>query len=427
MNPVIVIESSTNEQSAPPREVLCSVWPISQNGDELIIGKPIFSNHMVSVGMTVHNAFNSILELPEGGTYLIEIGYPNGQSLRTTISVSNGEKYSLEVEALKQIPLMSFNKRRAISRIPVVSAAPKHVNTKKVELVANIITQQNQVSLSELYEFVSNLKSSTKDWENIFRASNRTEVTLELPLAKQPIKQLRALDKITERNWIVVGSEKKHQILLSYPNCRTCENYPQFKLMMECRNKTSNKENHWSASLKLMDPVYGSLIEYLTRRDLLSTRSISESQRGKETTALYKRVENPFSVAAAAYVVALTESENSMHDSWMETLSSRYTWLPDGAIALGWKTLRDGQSNLRAWKEAKELISLACSRGLPYYTVGLHILVDALTLLTRINPNDEEILRMLAAAKAADVACIRTEPFTTLQISRYLGLPMRRT
>ncbi|MNJ58885.1 hypothetical protein D3C77_545420 [compost metagenome] len=63
---------------------------------------------------------------------------------------------------------------------------------------------------------------------------------------------------------------------------------------------------------------------------------------------------------------------------------------------------------------------------MPYYTVGLHILVDALTLLSQVDPDDQGILDMLAVAKAADVACIRTEPFTTLQIPKYLGLPMKR-
>ena len=110
----------------------------------------------------------------------------------------------------------------------------------------------------------------------------------------------------------------------------------------------------------------------------------------------------------------------------MKTLSARYTFLPDGAIALGWKTLRDGKDDAMSWEKARELFTLAWSRGLPYYTIGLHLLVDALTLLFRVYPSDHHVREMLAAAKAADVACVRTEPFTTLQISRYLGLPMKQ-
>lgn len=427
MNPIIVIKSSTDGISAPSREVLCSVWPVSQDGKELIVGDPIFSNHMVSVGVSNLEEPASILELPQAGTYLLDVGYSNGQSLRTTISISEGQKYLLEVEAPKQIPSMSYNKENAHERLSVRSAAPKRMDPKKMALEVSVITQPNQLPLSELYEFVLNLKSTAEHKENILRCPLSTELTRELSLSIQPMEQPSEIYNTSERKWITVGIEEKPQILLAYPYGWICDHHPQFKLMMERRIREGKSDNQWSASLKLMDPVYGSLVEYLTRRDLFSSLSISESERGKATTALYKKVGNPFSAAAAAYMFALTGREESRHYSWMEALSSRYTWLPDGAIALGWITLREGQSDLIAWEKAKKLFSLACSRGLPYYTVGLHILVDALTLLKRLDPDDDETLKMLAAAKAADVACVRTEPFTTLQIPRYLGLPMRRT
>ncbi|MEA9429362.1 hypothetical protein [Aeromonas caviae] len=432
MNPVIVIESEFNGPSGPPREVLCSVWPVSQNDGVLAIGEPIFANHMVLVGVPPSKAFGSVLKLPKAGVYLVDVGYPNGQSLRTTISADNNKSYRLVVDTHNQTFAIPDKKKNTLRRVPrVVSASRRSHSTKKMELEVSVISQSNLVSLSGLYEFVTGLEHSTNDWENIFEHSANAELIHELSLPTNPQEQWSILESTIERKWLIVSCKGKPQNLVAYPHGWRCENRYPFKLVINRKNKDGRDiykwpSSKWSTSLKLMDPVYGSLIEYLTRRDIFSTRSISESERGKATTALYKKIGNPFSAAAAAYVFSLTGSEDPRHHSWMRTLSLKYSWLPDSAIALGWKTLREGQANSVAWEEARKLICLACSRGLPYYTVGLHILVDALTLLKRINPEDSEILEMLAAAKAADVACVRTEPFTTLQISRYLGLPMRR-
>lgn len=427
MTTTIVFKSVINEQSGPPREVLCSVWPVSKDGDELVIGNPIFSNHMVLVGAQVSEMFGSILKLPNAGVYLVDVGYPSGQSLRTTITVAENQNYILAMETLKQVPVMPDKAKNASSLEPrVVSSTPRRNSTKKIEIKVSLISQPNPISLPGLYESTITLGRSNKHKENIFTHRVSTELVLELPLIAQPQRMLNEFESVTERKWLMVSSKGKPQTLLAYPDGWICENSTPFKLMMGRKNNEGKDANKWSVSLKLMDPVYGSLVEYLTRRDLFSIRSISENERGKAATALYKKVGNPFTAAAAAYVFALTGSEESRYHSWMEILSSRYSWLPDGAIALGWKILREAKNDAIAWDNARKLFLLACSRGLPYYTVGLHILVDALTLLRQVNPDDSEILEMLAVAKAADVACVRTEPFTTLQISRYLGLPMKR-
>lgn len=98
MNPTINIESDSQDMSGPLRELLCSVWPVSQDGGELAIGEPIFSNHMVLIGTSASEELGSILRLPEAGAYLLDVGYPNGQSLRKTISIVEDQSYLLVVE-----------------------------------------------------------------------------------------------------------------------------------------------------------------------------------------------------------------------------------------------------------------------------------------------------------------------------------------
>lgn len=428
MNPTIIIESDAQDVSGLPRELLCSVWPISQDGENLAIGEPIFSNHMVLVGVAASEELGSILRLPEAGAYLVDVGYPNGQSLRKTISVIEDQSYLLVVEASKQIPVMPERTETRYSWVPkVVSAAPRRTATKKMDLEVSLVTQLEQVSLSGLYEFLNRQAHPSSHRTNIFEQSVSNELTHEVQLAAPLPEQMSPGDVAPERKWLMVSCKGKAQNLLAYPYGWRCESRAPFKLLLGRKSSEARDSGKWAVSLKLMDSLYGSMVEHLTRRDLFSTRIISESQRGKATSALYEKAGNPFSAAAAAYIFALGGSEELNHYTWMQNLSSRYTWLPDGAIALGWKTLYDGEDDPRAWESARELFLLACSRGLPYYTVGLHILVDALTLLSRVNPKDQAILDSLAAAKAADVACLRTEPFTTLQIPRYLGLPRRRT
>lgn len=428
MNPTIIIESDSNDLSTPPRELLCSVWPISRDGDDLAIGNPIFSNHMVLVGASPSEETGSVLTLPAAGLYLVDIGYPNGKSQRTTISVNSSQPYLLILDSPMKRAATPPTMESALSFVPrVISAAARRKKTKQSELEVSVINQTDQASICGLYDFLNNLAKPIKQRENIFEQATSNALSHEILLSTSQQDQPISFAPTNERKWIMLRCKGKSQTLIAYPYGWSSENSEPFKLLIGRKNKQNNDFCKWKASLKLMDPVYGSMVEHLTRRDIYSTLLISESERGKSTTDLYKKSGNPFSAAVAAYIFALDRSENPRHLSWMKNLSSKYSWLPDAPIALGWKRLYEGQNDELAWNEARELFFLACSRGLPYYTVGLHILVDALTLLCQVNPDDQDTLDMLAAAKAVDVVCVRTEPFTTLQIPKYLGLPMKRT
>lgn len=427
MNPTIIIEADSKDLSRAPRELLCSIWPVSMEGGDLKIGNPVFSNHMVLIGASKSAETGSILTLPVEGSYLVDIGYPNGQLQRTTISVKSGQTYRLVLGTQKRKALPTPPKKECdLSWGPrVVSAAAKSSPKKKNELEVSVFAQNDKIPLSSVYDFLIDVSNSTQEREKIFERTNGDELSHEISLY-YPGWEYGMPPHFPKRKWLMMRSKGRSKTLVAYPEGWSNGNSASFKLLIGKKNKERHDTCRWTASLKLMDPIYGSMIEHLTRGDVFSSRLISESERGRAVTALYKKAGNPFSAAAAAYIFALDGTEDSTHKEWMGNLSARYDWLPDGAIALGWKTLYDGDNDAQAWKKAKELFSLACSRGLPYYTIGLHILVDALTLLSQVNPDDQEVLDLLAAVKAADVACVRTEPFTTLQIPKYLGLPVKR-
>lgn len=427
MNPVIILES-TDEQNEPAREVLCSVWPLSQDGDEVAIGTPIFSDHMVQVGASLSGRENSTLALPEPGSYLVDVGYPNGHSLRTTITVDENQRYRLLVSGLKRVPITDISTLRArrsdgessFGWVPrVLAAGTRRVSVRKQDIEVSAYTQRDEITLTGLYEFASNIKHPAAQSESIFTRAITNELRHEITLGNSGVE----VERSTARRWLIVSGKGKAQTLIAYPDGWACEDSDPFKLIMERKSDEGKQRFKWSASLKLMDPVYGSLVEYLTRRDISSTLSISESERGKAATALYRKKQNPFSAVAAAYLLALSGVMDRKHYAWVENLCFRYMWMPDGAIALGWISLNKETPDGMAYTEAKWWFSKAWSRGLPYYTVGLHILIDGLTLLYRVDPSDQAVRSMLSAAKAADVACVRTEPFTTLEISRYVSLP----
>ncbi len=422
MNPTISFETTFDESFGPAREFLCSVWPLTKNGEQLVIGNPIFSNRMVLVGSHRHHGDVSVLQLPEAGAYLIDLGYPNGTSLRRTVSLTDGEQYRFIVQTQKPGLRLQPELTPSYSPVPLVNQAAFNIGDfKGPDLEVRSVTQPDRVSLADLREFAADLNDQSKDVEILQRIQN-ANLTSEVQLPSVFVPSFRANGY--QRRWLVVSGKGKTQTMVAYPLGWANRGGDVFTLSMHRKAKTGGEAAKWSVGLKLTDPVYGSLVEHLTRRDVLSSSSITESIRGKATTGLYEKEGNPFAAAAAAYLFALGRNDLDDRREWMVNLTRRFDWLPDGPIALGWKLLREGRRGASAWHDAREMFVLAFSRGLPYYTVGLHIFVEALTILSMADKEDQRVREMLAAARAADVACARTEPFTTLQVSKFLGLPI---
>ncbi|MEG2267849.1 MAG: hypothetical protein RSC68_26425, partial [Acinetobacter sp.] len=160
MSPTLTIQSNANELSGLPREALCSVWPMMQKGNELEIGEPIFHKYMVLINTSLRYESKSILSLPEPGMYLIDLEYPNGQSMRTTISLVENQNYVLAVEISTYVPVISSKVKSNYSRVPRVVSSARGKKTTKMELEVSSITQSAQISLSGLFDFATSLKQS---------------------------------------------------------------------------------------------------------------------------------------------------------------------------------------------------------------------------------------------------------------------------
>jgi len=421
MKPEISFEAPADESSGPARVFLCSVWPLISVEDQPSISAPVFCNETVLVGPLRSGQFPATLELPAAGNYLVDLGYPNGTSLRTAITVEEGQKYRIVVPSQQPAIKLSRSVKPRNGIVPrVISAALKTMHLQGPDLEVRLVGRKQNISLWGLREFAANATAASADIKLLQTVEN-AGLSHSIGLENQYIENFR---KGYERKWLVVTINSKHRIMLAYPAGWLDKGPDAFSLSMRRKGLNGNEATKWSVELKLMNPVFGSLIEHLTRRDVMSSSEISQSARGQATTMLYEKEGNPFAAAAGAYLLALGRAELGSRRDWMANLTNWFDWLPDGPIAYGWVSLRQGKSGSQHWVEGRKLMLLACSRGLPYFTVGLHLLVEALTLLSMADPSDHEVRDALAAARAADVASVRNEPFTTLHVSRFLGLPI---
>jgi len=421
MNTEIRFVAPDNESFRPARELLCSVWPIAGSKVQPLIGEPVVSNTPVLVGASTAHFAEATVKLPAAGDYLVDLGLPNGTSVRRVISVAEGEHYRMVMPSQK---LPTTNASAHVPRRPlvprVISAALKSVHLQDADLEVKEIGQPLAVSLQGLRAFVAGAVTQTHDVE-ILHAEDDAGLSHSFALPDRPVDSFR---KGYLRKWLLVAAGTRHPTLIPYPVGWIEQGFHAFTLAVHRKAIAGGEAAKWSAELTLMNPVYGSLIEHLTRRDIASGEDVSRSQRGEATRMLYEKEGNPFAAAAGAYLLALGQRNLDSQVQWMTNLTKRFEWLPDGPVAAGWYRLRIARSGTTEWQDARSLMLLACTRGLPYFTIGLHVLVEGMTLLNMADPEDDEVRGALAAVRAADVACVRNRPFTTLQVSRFLGLPV---
>lgn len=410
-----------DESFGPARELLCSVWPIAGTEGQPSIGEPVVSNASVLVGASTAHFAEATVELPAAGDYLVDLGLPNGTSVRRMISVTEGEQYRMVMPS-QRLPKIdvSANVSRALFVPRVISAALKSVHLQDAELEVKKISQPLAVSLQGLRAFAAGAATQAHDVE-ILHAAEDAGLSHSLALPDRPVD---SFGKGYLRQWLLVAAGTRYPTLIPYPVGWIESEFHAFTLAIHRKALEGGEAAKWSVELELMNPVYGSLIEHLTRRDLVSGENVSRSQRGEATQMLYEKEGNPFAAAVGAYLLALGQRNLDNQVQWMTNLTKRFEWLPDGPIAAGWYRLRIARSGTAEWQDARSLMLLACTRGLPYFTIGLHVLVEGMTLLNMADPEDVEVRGALAAVRAADVACVRNRPFTTLQVSRFLGLPV---
>ncbi len=137
--------------------------------------------------------------------------------------------------------------------------------------------------------------------------------------------------------------------------------------------------------------------------------------------ALMMKMINPIAAAAGGYILLASRWDKEPADwhPWLRNLMHWFPWLPDGAIQHGWLRLNTGEDEA-SFQEARSCFLEALRRGLPFYSRGVSLLRDGLSVIAGESSErlqrDEEVDAALTMVRRM---CARTNmknPFTTIEL-----------
>ena len=166
-------------------------------------------------------------------------------------------------------------------------------------------------------------------------------------------------------------------------------------------------------ALTVDDQYFSSLIGYLGSGEIPSASVLLRQAE----QVLFAKVNNPLAAAAGAYVL-LEQTELDEHrrwHDWIRNLTNWYKWLPDGAIQWAW--LQMVEENMQASDaDIRNSLVEAYNRGLPYYSAGVRLLLNGLTVFSQRlrmqRRSDPEIEKALNNVQLLASRIDRRQPFT---------------
>lgn len=432
MRSTIKFEALAHSGMPLQRELVCTIWPLSELNNESPEAEPVVFQRPVLVGGANSLAEESEVSLPAPGNYLVDVGFPNGRRTRRAVSVKEDEPYRFVVPEIRYsssgaglVQAGSFS----LTEVPrvVMSAARSFIPHSELEIRQGATQYVPGVGgLHSLRAFAKDLEANSRDLILVHRERG-AELAHNVVLNSTPANADSEFQSATHRrSWLLVSGQGKDTTIVPFPNGWTSgKGEGAFVLSVRRNSTTGDEATKWSVSLQLSDPFYGSLLGYLTRRDIQASAAVSRSDRAEALTVLYEKMMNPYAAAVAAYMLAATGEEDAYakQGDWISNLTECFPWLPDGPIAQGYSLLRHTEKGTPEFEHARRLLFKAVDRGLPYFTIGLTLLNEALHFLVLANPDDTDAKNNLAAAMSAQLACVRSEVFCTLQTSRYYRLP----
>lgn len=429
MKPTIKFEAVSEDGRPLARELVCTVWSFDAVGEQSISEDPVVNQRSVLIGSSASEPGQSEVELPSSGTYLVDLGFPNGRRTRRSVTVSATEPYRFLVQEKRYAASSLAEKSVSTSFLKdaprvLISAARSVLSHSELEVRLLCSDAPVTSGLRGLRAFLKNLEmvGSNAAMLKHDRVAGLAD-SVELNSSPEGTDS-QILDPSYRRSWLLVNGQGRDTTVVPYPSGWTSAAEEKPFLLSVRRKQTSGDEaTKWSVSLQMRDASNGSLIEYLTRRDLSSSAIVARTIRNTAVGNLYEKNLNPFLAAAGAYMLAMGEHVQTDEALWMTNLTKRFPWLPDGPIAEGYRLLSRSKNGSPDFNTGRNLIFEASDRGLPYFSVGLSLLTEALTFIVLAEPSNALAKAHSAAAIAAELACVRNEAFCTLQTSRFYRLP----
>ena len=150
---------------------------------------------------------------------------------------------------------------------------------------------------------------------------------------------------------------------------------------------TSSAAKRVRASVLVRDAKYGGIIAYMSNGGVSLAGEMIRADNGIETRAidmLGAKSLSPLGACAAAYVLlstmSLADDASQRWLGWIENLgrSPSYSWIPDAALLRARVKLQTAETADEA-REAIPLLLRSLRSGLPFYSLGLSWMLEALT------------------------------------------------
>jgi hypothetical protein len=134
---------------------------------------------------------------------------------------------------------------------------------------------------------------------------------------------------------------------------------------------------HYKVRLKSTSAPADSIVGYLQRGDMYSAEAMTGWIDKARDLVAGKR-KDPYGAAVGAYLLLRLKRFDQLHD-WPRNLANWFPYLADGCVIWAWQSL--WASNGETSREFETYIRRALDRGVPVFTEGLRLLLDALRLM----------------------------------------------
>ena len=270
---------------------------------------------------------------------------------------------------------------------------------QKASLKSKFIDPNNQDELSRFfrltYEEVLRLQGDENNWDGKYKCSMFTRQYLFVRGKDGPLQY-----GVLPLPWIIPESHSDEvavEILLQ-------EAEAQYK-------KATQK-----VSITVQDPETATMIGYLGAGDMYSAETVFKHAQ----YLLFEKLSNPIAAAAGGYIL-LSGSQLDDHEKWHEWIGNLmrwFPWLPDGAIQYAWIRLRYPIDNDLSM--VRTCLLEAFCRGLPFYSKGVAMLRDGLTICANDarekNNQDKEVEYALQIVQNLALRTNPRQPFTTVTL-----------
>lgn len=164
-----------------------------------------------------------------------------------------------------------------------------------------------------------------------------------------------------------------------------------------------------AVAVTVRDPQVGAGLGYMAGGELTKAATLFTDAEGM----LYGKMQNPLAAAAGGYVMVGTDltNEPAHWDRWLDNLYRWFGWMSDGAVLWGVRRLRTARTEDDIEQARRSLVE-AYDRGIPFYTLGLSWLVDALAEF----PNDDDCVRRWRELRRLCWRVDMREPFVIVRM-----------